>query len=112
MAHIYFSPLPLSHPPSQANIPASKKWLNGTFLNALKKVLANGDLTKTKGSYKLMAHFKNKAAADDKPKKALKKKGRSMKEKEKEEEISFSSSLMTMVAERYVLERPEEACGQ
>lgn len=55
-------------------MPASKKWLNGMFLNALKKAVADGDLAKTKGSYKLTADFKKKAAAAAKPKKAPKKK--------------------------------------
>ena len=55
-------------------MPTSKKWLNGTFLNASKKAVANGDLTKSKGSYKLTADFKKKGAAAAKPKKAPKKK--------------------------------------
>ena len=71
---MYFSSLLLSRPPSQANMPASKKWPNGTFLNVLEKAVADGDLAKTKGSYKLMADFKKKAATADKPKKASKKK--------------------------------------
>ena len=74
--------------------------------------MANGDLAKTKGSYKLTAHFKKKATAADKPKKTPKKKGCSMKEKEKEAEISYSSSLIVMVAERHVPVRPEESRGR
>merc|ERR1712032_1290303 len=53
----------------QANLPKDKKWLNGMFLNALKKAVADGDLTKVKGSYKLSAAYKAKAAAAAKPKK-------------------------------------------
>ena len=86
MAHNYSSSLTLSHPPSQANIPASKKWLYGNFLNALKKAVANGDLTKTKGSCKLAANFKKKAAAAAKPKKAPKKKAAAKKKANPEEE--------------------------
>ena len=44
------------------------------FLNALKKAVADRDLAKTKGFYKLTADFKKKAATADKPKKASKKK--------------------------------------
>ena len=58
----------------QANLPADKKWLNATFLAALKKAVADGDLVQTKNSYKLSADYKKKAAAASKPKKALKKK--------------------------------------
>ena len=64
---MYFSSLLLYRPSSQA--PTSKKWLNDTFLNALKKAVADGDLAKTKGSYKLTADFKKKAATTAKPKK-------------------------------------------
>ena len=45
------------------------------FLHSLKKAVTDGDLAKTKGSYKLTAHFKKKAAVANKPKKAPKKKG-------------------------------------
>ena len=58
----------------QANLPADKKWLNGMFLNALKKAVADGDLVQVKNSYKLSADYKKKAAAASKPKKAPKKK--------------------------------------
>ena len=58
----------------QANLPADKKWMNGTYLNALKKMVADGDLKQVKASYKLSADFKKKAAAASKPKKAPKKK--------------------------------------
>ena len=44
------------------------------FLNVLKKAVADRDLAKTKGFYKLTADFKKKAATADKPKKASKKK--------------------------------------
>ena len=45
------------------------------FLDVLKKVVADRDLAKTKGYYKLRAHCKKKAATADKPKKAPKRKG-------------------------------------
>ena len=62
----------------QANLPKDKKWLNGMFLSALKKAVADGDLTKVKGSYKLSPAYKAKAAAAAKPKKAPKKKAVSL----------------------------------
>eukprot|EP00571_Detonula_confervacea_P016055 CAMPEP_0172307910 /NCGR_PEP_ID=MMETSP1058-20130122/8667_1 /TAXON_ID=83371 /ORGANISM="Detonula confervacea, Strain CCMP 353" /LENGTH=638 /DNA_ID=CAMNT_0013020217 /DNA_START=36 /DNA_END=1952 /DNA_ORIENTATION=+ len=42
----------------QANLPANKKWLNGMFLNALKKAVADGVLAQVKASYKLSADYK------------------------------------------------------
>ena len=39
-----------------------KKWLNATFLTALKNGVAAGDFVKNKNSYKLSADFKKKAA--------------------------------------------------
>merc|ERR1712194_687597 len=67
----------------QANLPKDKKWLNGMFLNALKKAVADGDLTQTKASYKLSPDYKKKAAAALKPKKpkAPKKKAAPKKKK-------------------------------
>ncbi len=50
----------------QANMPADKKWMNTTFLKALKDGVAAGDLIQVKGSYKLSA----KAKSAGKPKKA------------------------------------------
>ena len=37
----------------QANMSSDKKWLNATFLKALKTMVAAGDLNQTKNSYKL-----------------------------------------------------------
>ena len=58
----------------QANLPADKKWLNGMFLNALKKAVADGNLVQIKSSYKLSPDYKKKAAAASKPKKTAPKK--------------------------------------
>jgi histone H1/5 len=62
----------------QANQPKDKKWLNKTFLTALKSGVAAGDLVQVKNSYKLSADFKKaatkKATAAAKPKAAPKKK--------------------------------------
>ena len=55
----------------QATLPADKKWLNAMYLGALKKMVADGILVKTKDSYKISADYKKKAS---KPKKAPKKK--------------------------------------
>merc|ERR1711934_957618 len=67
----------------QANLPKDKKWLNTTFLTALKKAVANGDLVQVKGSYKLSPDFKKKEIAAAKPKKkpAPKKKAAPKKKK-------------------------------
>ena len=54
----------------QANLPADKKWMNATFLSALKKAVADGDLVQTKASYKLSPAYKAKAKKASKPKKA------------------------------------------
>jgi histone H1/5 len=62
----------------QANLPADKKWLNTMFLNALKKAVADGVLTKVKSSYKLSADFKKAAS---KPKKVAPKKKSAPKKK-------------------------------
>ena len=53
----------------QANLPADKKWLNGVFLNTLKKAVADGYPVQVKASYKLSPEYKKKAAAAAKPKK-------------------------------------------
>jgi hypothetical protein len=59
----------------QASMPKDKKWMNATFLAALKKMVADGVLVQNKGSYKLGAKAKKapkkKAAA---PKKSAPKK--------------------------------------
>ena len=54
----------------QANLPSDKKWMNGMYLKALKKAVADGELVQTKGSYKLSAAYKDKAKKASKPKKA------------------------------------------
>ena len=66
----------------QANLPADKKWLNGMFLNALKKTVADGDLVQIKSSYKLSPDYKKKVTAALKPKKAAPKKNAPKKKKE------------------------------
>eukprot|EP00586_Coscinodiscus_wailesii_P019191 CAMPEP_0172494560 /NCGR_PEP_ID=MMETSP1066-20121228/51212_1 /TAXON_ID=671091 /ORGANISM="Coscinodiscus wailesii, Strain CCMP2513" /LENGTH=156 /DNA_ID=CAMNT_0013265631 /DNA_START=114 /DNA_END=584 /DNA_ORIENTATION=+ len=52
----------------QANLASDKKWLNATFLAALKSGVASGDFVQVKGSYKLSADFKKKRAGALKPK--------------------------------------------
>mmetsp|Transcript_2999 Transcript_2999/g.4373 ORF Transcript_2999/g.4373 Transcript_2999/m.4373 type:complete len:80 (+) Transcript_2999:332-571(+) len=44
----------------QANMSSDKKWLNATFLTALKSGVAAGDFIKVKNSYKLSPEFKKK----------------------------------------------------
>ena len=45
----------------QANLPADKKWMNTSFLKALKDGVDSGDLVKNKSSYKLSLALKEKA---------------------------------------------------
>ena len=52
----------------QDNLPKGKKWLNATFLSALKSGVAAGDFVKIKNSYKLSAEFKKKLTAPKKKK--------------------------------------------
>jgi histone H1/5 len=54
----------------QATFPAEKKWANGTFLLTLNKMVAAGQLTKDKASYKLAADFKKSLVKKSAPKKA------------------------------------------
>ena len=55
----------------QADMPKGKEWKNTVYLKALKKAVADGELTQNKGSYKLSAKTK---AAKPKKKAAPKKK--------------------------------------
>jgi histone H1/5 len=45
----------------QETMPKDKKWLNATFLTALKHGVAAGDFVQVKQSYKLSADFKKNA---------------------------------------------------
>eukprot|EP00957_Ditylum_brightwellii_P057935 4392480-Ditylum_brightwellii.AAC.1 len=56
----------------QAGMPSDKKWLNATFLSALKSGVTAGDFIKVKNSYKFSPEFKKKRADDLKPKKPKK----------------------------------------
>ena len=61
----------------QASMPKDKKWMNATFLAALKKMVADGVLVQNKSSYKLGAKAKQapkKKAAAPKKKSAPKEK--------------------------------------
>jgi histone H1/5 len=44
----------------QEHLPKDKKWLNATFLNALKSGVAAAEFVQVKNSYKLSADFKKK----------------------------------------------------
>ena len=57
----------------QASLPSGKKWMNTTFLTALKTLTTAGDLIQIKSSYKLSPEYKKKAADALKPKKPKKK---------------------------------------
>ena len=54
----------------QAKMPKDKKWLNATYLSALKSAVAKGELVQSKNSYKLSADYKKKLVKGDKPKAA------------------------------------------
>jgi hypothetical protein len=49
----------------QEKLSKDKKWQNATFLAALRRGVANGDLVQVKNSYKLSAEFKKKASAKE-----------------------------------------------
>ena len=57
----------------QSELTSDKKWMNTTFLSALKSLVAAGDLIQVKNSYKLSPDFKKKRAASLKPKPKTKK---------------------------------------
>merc|ERR1712238_607667 len=65
----------------QVNMASDKKWLNATFLKALKSMVAGGDLVQTKSSYKLSPEFKKKAGKSTTKKAAPKKKVAAAKKK-------------------------------
>eukprot|EP00566_Odontella_aurita_P027811 CAMPEP_0113560020 /NCGR_PEP_ID=MMETSP0015_2-20120614/19209_1 /TAXON_ID=2838 /ORGANISM="Odontella" /LENGTH=170 /DNA_ID=CAMNT_0000461699 /DNA_START=111 /DNA_END=623 /DNA_ORIENTATION=- /assembly_acc=CAM_ASM_000160 len=50
----------------QANLPKDKKWMNATFLSALKSGVAAGDFVQIKNSYKLSPEFKQKRISAEK----------------------------------------------
>ena len=52
----------------QAILPADKKWLNGMFLEALKKAVADGNLIQAEDAYRISANNKKDAKAASKPK--------------------------------------------
>jgi histone H1/5 len=58
----------------QAALPADKKWMNATFLKAIKDGVTAGEFVQIKNSYKLSADAKKKAAGAGKKKAAPKKK--------------------------------------
>merc|ERR1712071_468158 len=67
----------------QAAMPKDKKWLNATFLTALKAMVTTGDLIQIKNSYKISPVFKKAKIAASKPKKAAPKKKKTVVPKKK-----------------------------
>jgi len=57
----------------QSKLPADKKWMNATYLAALKHGVASGDFVQVKNSYKLSAPFKAKLSKPPKAKVVKKK---------------------------------------
>ena len=97
----------------QANLPKDKKWMNATYLAALKKMVADGDLVQNKNSYKLSADFKKKASkpkkkAAPKKKSAPKKKAAPKKKSapKKKAVSSLSVSLFYVSPIWYVIHFP------
>jgi len=76
----------------QAKLPKDKKWLNATFLTALKTSVGSGDFIQIKNSYKLSPEFKKKAAAALKPKKAPVKKAAKKKTTTKKKSTTKKST--------------------
>lgn len=58
----------------QSKLPKDKKWLNSTYLSALKTGVANGDFVQNKNSYKLSAEYKKKLTKSSSSTKPTKKK--------------------------------------
>ena len=65
----------------QAKMPKDKKWLNATYLAALKAMVKSGELVQVKNSYKIAAETKKKMTAKPKTKAASKKKAAAPKKK-------------------------------
>ena len=65
----------------QTDLPKDKKWLNATFLSALKAGVASGDFIQIKNSYKLSPEFKKSRIAAEKKALAPKKKAVAPKKK-------------------------------
>ena len=83
----------------QANLPKDKKWMNATYLAALKKMVADGDLVQNKNSYKLSADFKKKSSkkkAAPKKKSAPKKKAAPKKKKSAPKKKAVSLSVIVL----------------
>jgi len=57
----------------QTNLPKDKKWMNAMYLKALNKAVANGELTKNKGSFNLSATKKKSKRTTTKRRAAPKK---------------------------------------
>ena len=83
----------------QANLPKDKKWMNATYLAALKKMVADGDLVQNKASYKLSADFKKKSSkkkAAPKKKSAPKKKAAPKKKKSAPKKKAVSLTVIVL----------------
>jgi len=91
----------------QARLPADKKWLNKSFLTALKKAVDDGDLVQSKSSYKLSADYKKKSANVPGPKKkaAPEKKSALEKKKKKKKETTKKKALVESHVLRYKFRR-------
>ena len=58
----------------QANLPKDKKWMNAMYLKVLNRAVADGELTKNRGSFKLSTTTKKSKPAATKKNAAPKKK--------------------------------------
>jgi histone H1/5 len=88
----------------QEHLPKDKKWLNATFLTALKHGVAAGDLIKVKNSFKLSPEFKKaavkKATAAAKPKAAPKKKATAKKSAPKKKAATAKKTATKAVTKK------------
>jgi histone H1/5 len=89
----------------QAKMPSDKKWLNSTFVEALRKAVADGDLVQVKGSYKLSSKYKEKIAAK---KAKLGNKGTAPKKKATTKKKAAPKKKATKKTETVTLEEAEK----
>jgi histone H1/5 len=79
-----------------------KKWMNATFLAALKAGVAAGELVQVKNSYKVSAEYKKKAIAAAKKKAEPKKKAPKKKTTAKKSAVKKTSVKKTTATKKKV----------
>ncbi|KAL7527076.1 hypothetical protein ACHAXR_001789, partial [Thalassiosira sp. AJA248-18] len=84
----------------QDTMPPNKKWLNGMYLNALKKAVSVGDLVQNKGKYKLSIGYKNRT-------KNAKKAEEQAAKKKNQEESEMKKKKANEMAKKKVSAKPQ-----